>query len=198
LARRRRLDDDFIMALKAGTLKPLLDWVKADSTLGFQIRDNEAAIYYRGGRLLRLTRPDGGYALDFDERYFNGDSVLPLPDRERIKDWLAALPWLKQAMDSWLTKNPRAEREFQQLLVRDNNFSLTGRSSDYFIVDIEYQTRTKARFDAVAFKWPSRASHRRLAGGFKLRLALLELKQGDASLTNASGLIDHCDKLDEW
>jgi len=45
----RGLSDKFMAALTGGVLTPLLDRVKADSTLCLEIREDYLNIYYRGG-----------------------------------------------------------------------------------------------------------------------------------------------------
>ena len=51
-------------------------------------------------------------------------------------------------MDMWLHKNPKYEREFQQLLVRENNNQGDiSKSTDYYILDIEYTDDNKFSFE---------------------------------------------------
>ena len=55
-------------------------------------------------------------------------------------------------MDKWFHEHPKYEREFQQIILRENNNSgKISRATDYYIVDIEYQdTENSSRFDMGA------------------------------------------------
>src|SRR5690606_25697016 len=81
--------------------------------------------------------------------------------------------------------------EFQQLIVRENNFGGAAKSTDYFICDIEYANDC-GRFDLVAVEWPSTSEARKRNTG--LKLALIEMKYLDHALANTAGLYAHvCD-----
>ena len=99
-------------------------------------------------------------------------------------------------MDQWHTVKKSAwEREAQQFLVRDNNRGEVGRSTDYFICDVEYGQTDEFRIDAVAVRWPSDPVERKTTQG--LRLALVEVKFGDGALEGPSGLVEHVRDADE-
>ena len=125
-----------------------------------------------------------------------------------IAEWLSAWPHLKQAIDRYLTETKsNHEREFQQLIVRENNFGRVhrpangdiqyakgsiARSTDYFVCDIEYEYAIPAgnrRFDLVAAHWPSNRHVRKDA--CNRRLVLVEMKYGDAALVGHAGLHEH-------
>ncbi|HPA41283.1 MAG TPA: hypothetical protein PKV69_04665, partial [Candidatus Hydrogenedentes bacterium] len=159
----RGLKPEFLEAFLSGLLKPILDRVKRDNTLDFQIRKDEVHIYYRGGKILGI-KPMGAtaYGFTFDPKYFAGgaETVLPkvVSTNEQIGCWIDNLPQLKQAMDYHITtKVEKPEREFQQLVVRENNYGRVSNDTDYFIVDCEYSHPTLAngKTDLVAFKWLS-------------------------------------------
>lgn len=60
------------------------------------------------------------------------------------------MPYYKQAMDRWFAQHPKYEREFQQLVERDNNrHGEISHATDYYIVDTEL-VYEDARFDMVA------------------------------------------------
>ena len=83
------------------------------------------------------------------------------------------------------------EREFQQLVVRENNYSRVSNETEYFIVDIEIEdSDIGARFDLVAIKWPAQ---NRKAG--EVHLALIEMKYGDKALCGKSGIAEHLQQL---
>jgi len=94
-------------------------------------------------------------------------------------------------MDFYFTQNPKLEREFQQVVVRENNYSTLSNGTDYFIVDIEYDNHANARFDLVVIEWPSQASKRKLSKNFKPRLVVIEMKYGDHALAGDASLEKH-------
>jgi hypothetical protein len=214
---KRGLRKEFLDDLKIGFLKPLLSLVKADDTLMLAIRKNYINIYYRGGNILKLTWGKGHqYKAEFDQNYAKAENWPPeakeiiitkneickLPptikaDKE-VQQWLAAFPTLKQIMDIWLAKNMKSEREFQQLVVRENNFSRLADKTDYFIVDIEVIAYPDieapdhpvspvrghyARFDLLAVKCPC-PEEMSNSEKIELSLAFIEMKYDDESLTN--------------
>ena len=140
----------------------------------------------------------------FDANYFKLDSPLfgipttvagysgnaTIGTQADCVRWLAALPQLKDAIDRWSTaKKSNPEREAQQLLVRENNqTSAVSTATDYFVLDVEY-ARGDGRADVIAVHWPSTSIDRKVTVG--RRLAIVELKFGDAALAGASGLVKH-------
>ena len=143
-----------------GMLHPLLTRVKKDQTLMLAIRDSFINIYYRGGSILRVTEHSKGfYRTFFDSRYNKNEQDLPiLPntinDQGNAKKWVDSFPALKNVMDEFLTAFGKSEREFQQLVARENNFSSISNESEYFISDIEVtESISGARFDMVAIRW---------------------------------------------
>ena len=212
---KRGLEPKFLADLNKGMLSPLLSFVKADNTLMLAIRDNYINIYYRGGSILKLTWDKAQYIAIFDPNYAEpgkrspeaeeinltkdeklGRIKLPhfIEKDEKIQEWLDAFPSLKRIMDKWLTKHEKLEREFQQLVVRENNFSRLANQTDYFIVDIEAAyPDAHARFDLLAAKWPATQQERKKD---KVSLAIIEMKYGEKSLTGATGLIEHLKNLE--
>jgi len=71
----------------------------------------------------------GNYKATFDNNYIKDPAVklpeLPesLKDKSDVKVWIDAFPTLKQIMDYFFTKHSKLEREFQQLVARENNCS---------------------------------------------------------------------------
>ena len=95
-------------------------------------------------------------------------------------------------MDLWFGRHPKDEREFQQLMLRENNFGNSAKGTDYFICDVEYANHT-GRFDLIAVKWPSTSAHRK--NNRNLRLAFIEMKYLDNALTGSAGLCKHIDDI---
>ena len=56
----RKLNDDFIVALKEGVLSPLLALVKSDSSLCLELRGDYINVYYRGGNLMKVKHRSSG------------------------------------------------------------------------------------------------------------------------------------------
>lgn len=198
----RAISKDFLDDLLTGELKPLLDMVHIDDTLDLALRGKCINIYYRGGSLFRITeKVSRTYEIFFDLNYCDTEAwrntgiiVICNPTiQQAVKD----IPYYKQAMDMWFHKKPKYEREFQQLLVRENNNQRDiSKSTDYYIIDIEYADSNdngKSRFDIVALKWESKSSVRRKPE--KCSIALMELKYGDGSLNNKSGIKKHLNDL---
>jgi len=158
----RQLAQTFLNDLKNtdGVLWPVLDRVKQDQTLMLAIRSGYINIYYRGGNLLKIQEQrDGSYRSFFDEQYNKGQ--LPLPNCPAIirnqadaGSWVESFPQLKQVMDLFFSTHNKPEREFQQLVARENNFSTISNESEYFILDIEFaDSDLGARFDMLAMRW---------------------------------------------
>lgn len=191
----RLLNPSFIADLTNGKLKHILDFVHMDDTLDLQIRDNYVNIYYRGGNVLKIKQAGTKYSFHFDEKYLNipGASTqvsLKLPNSEA--DCFLYFSLAKQIMDVYFTIHRKEEREYQQMVVRENNYSSIANSTDYFIVDIEYDNHNNARFDLIALEWPSISSHRKLASGYRPKLHVIEMKYGDGALEGSAGMKKHC------
>jgi len=182
----RGLSGKFIKELKSGLLNPILSLVQKDSTLCLEIRENYINVYYRGGNLLRIEQKNDSCTVHFEKKYIREDfGKLPssqLTAYNNVEAWIAIIPFLKNEMDLWFGRHPKNEREFQQLMVRENNFGNSAKSTDYFICDIEYtQPNTNWRFDLVAINWPSTPSARK--NNKNLRLSFIEMKYLDHALT---------------
>jgi hypothetical protein len=196
----RRLPESFINDLKNedGILNPLLERIKKDDTLLLSIRNNYVNIYYRGGNLVRISCGAKGYKAFFDKRYNKTDIFLPkLPDTINdvgdTESWIAAFPTLKQTMDISFSINSKPEREFQQLIARENNNSTISNETEYFITDIEFSDSEirEVRFDLLAIRWlaSQRRKHTECLPVF------IELKYGDGALNGSAGLIKHLEDL---
>jgi hypothetical protein len=196
----RELSPTFMhdLADPQGILHPILTRVKRDQTLMFAIRDGFVNIYYRGGSILKISEPktkSGEYQTFFDGRYNkSGNDTPDLPkiikERDDVEKWIILLPQLKFLMDEFLSKYKKSEREFQQLIARENNNS---NETEYFISDIEVsESITGARFDMLAIRWL--ATQRR--SGENCRLALIEMKYGDGALSGNAGMLKHLQDIE--
>jgi len=177
-----------------GLLYPILERIKRDHTLMLSIRKDYINIYYRGGNILRVKeQPNGSYGAFFDKNYNNFGMPIPaLPDvietqSEAIK-WVDSFQELKGIMDFYFSESSKPEREFQQLLARENNFSTIANQSEYFVSDIEFaDSALGARFDILALRWL--VSQRKNTGS--CRPALIEMKYGDGALSGNAGVLKH-------
>lgn len=203
----RGLSDNFINCLKSGLLQPLLERVKKDDTLMLGIRDGYFNIYYRGGSLLKIIEQEKiqvSYNLFFDKKYdlSGGNKTynsLSLPEKvtgsEQVNKWVSSIASLKEFMDFWFSKHSKMEREFQQLVERENNRSSISGETEYFITDIEFADRSiGARFDMLAIRWP--ATGRK--DGKKCRASFIEIKYGDNALSGKSGLMKHIADINKF
>jgi hypothetical protein len=190
----RGLTQFFFNELYSGSLNSLLVYVKSDNTLDLEIRENSINIYYRGGNILRVANIKSSFQFHFNKEYLkNHPFILPttINNYKENKDWNNFFPLAKQAMDYYFTKDSKQEREFQQLVIRENNNSSIANGTDYFIIDIEYDNHANARFDLIAVEWPSKASNRKLSKGFKPKLVVIEMKYGDGSFKGSAGIHKH-------
>ena len=201
----RGLSDSFLERIENGFLFPFLDLARKDRTLCLEIRENYINIYYRGGNILRLEEEDGEqgiYIANFDRNYLDkATSRVPkdLPKElfsgKDIELWLSVVPFLKHEMDLWFGRNPKNEREFQQLIVRENNLDKCAKSTDYFICDIEY-ANDNGRFDLIAVRWPSSSAERK--NNTDIRLAFIEMKYTDCALAGNAGLKQHLRDMNKF
>ena len=202
----RGLSNEFLNEFINGMLQPVLKRVRNDDTLDFEIRSEEVHIYYRGGKILGIkptSKRNDIFDLSFDKKYFLNSEVplyvKNLPERvssqEDIIARLEQFPIFKQAMDFYGKKFQKNEREYQQNLIRENNYSTVSNGTDYFIVDMEYNhpnTDIKGRADLTAFRWESKGSNRKKG---KVKLCLLEVKYSDKALKGKSGLQEHIEHM---
>lgn len=187
----RKLSDGFMNALQHGILHPLLTQVQQDDSLSLFIRKNYINIYFRGGNLLKLSENKDNYVVGFNKNYDPEKSYIneipeTLDNKEKVTRLIDMLPRMKQLIDKHRTAHPKMEREFQQLVVRENNYSKISNETDYFIIDIEADYRNIGRFDFVACKWP-----RDKRKNDDVQLVLMEMKYGNGALKGTAGLVEH-------
>lgn len=212
----RRLGPQFMQDLmgsdkeknkKERLLFRLTDLVKNDNSLSLEIRNNYINIYYRGGSLLKLSAVGNKthtYKPFFEIKYADEKDtfIKKLPPKISSPDdlgcWLDNFSRLKSVMDSWFFDHPKMEREFQQMVIWENNNSSIARSTDYFIIDIEYDNRKGGRFDMIAVQWDSDGRARKLQAEYRPKLCFVEMKYGDAALDGESGMIKHVEQWEKY
>lgn len=192
-----RISEKFQKDLCSGILHPILTNVHRDNNLTVEIRHNYINIYYRGGNMLRISEKKPAYNFFFDLEFIKEDNgakamISSLPKHVAVLDdaqaWSDMIPTIRAEMDAAFGADKKVEREFQQLVVRENNIGGIAKKTDYYICDIEYQVGD-TRFDLVA------AKH---TGIGKFRLALIEMKYADSALGGKSGIVDHIRKAYEY
>ena len=191
----RGLQPQFILDLNELKLKSFLTSVKEDDTLCLEIRENYINIYYRGGNLFRIEPWGNEYKVLFDLNYCSKNreiiSQISPCDYEKWVEWI---PQIKAEMDAYFHKYPKLEREYQQLVLRENNNSSIAGDTDYYIVDIEYaNSENGSRFDLLAVKWLSTSMSRKQADD--IRLVFIEKKYGDNALSGSAGIRKHFEDL---
>lgn len=209
LKSKRGLDDVFIEDLTKGKLKPILDIVNNDNSLIMEIRDNYINIYYRGGSILKLNKSGNNYHTFFDNKYSINNNynhkvseicnVKQISSLKETYHWVEGFPLLKQSMDIFHTITvEKMEREFQQLVVRENNISKSASDTDYYIIDFEYtnSSNRNAKFDLIGLKWESTATERKNPSN--CNIALIEMKYGDSALSGNSGILKHIKDVDNF
>ncbi|MBE0508777.1 MAG: hypothetical protein IBX50_18995 [Marinospirillum sp.] len=193
----RSLNSNFIYDLKEGLLKPLLQRVKEDDTLMLALRGRYINIYYRGGALLKVEQNSQQYVVSFDHNYEKSTAQIPdyptrITDDEDVDELLSCIGSLKEIMNRYFTGNKKLEREYQQLVVRENNQSSISNETEYFIVDIEAAGMTEAgnksdaRFDMLAVRWLTNERQKSA-----LVPVLIEMKYGTGALKGTAGIIKH-------
>jgi hypothetical protein len=196
---KRLLSNTFIAYLLKGKL---LEYVKRDNTLDIEIREDYINIYYRGGNALKVKEAGvNRYDFHFDREYLKVATFLSEEIINVFKakfDWNNYFPMVKQAMDFYFTKYNKEEREYQQIVVRENNYSSIANATDYFIIDIEYDNQKNARFDIVSIEWISDAAIRKLKNSYKPKLIVIEMKYGDGAFKGSAGIHKHITDFEDF
>ena len=201
---------------KDGKLKGLIDEVTSDNDLVMQIREDYFNIYYKGGNLLKVSSEN---SFQFDSNYYKCKSEYAADDERKGKrkqvleslkqtrEYKAFIADMKKLMDGywvWLeTEKHRSlhEKNAQHALCISNT-----ESSDYTIIDLEFQVSTICSY---CYDKPPRPSGRyvdeeKSSPRFDIiavrnsdhRLCVIELKNGVNALQGKSGIGDHADSFE--
>ena len=189
----RKLSEEFINELKEGKFRPVLQAVLDDDSLDLELRGDCVIIYYRGGKLLTLNSNGTFEALD--SNYHESTTFLNIvPCLDKLEDYILRA---KKIIDNYIThakkKNHLGEKEIQQMIIRENNYSPTDidASTDFFIIDTEYKdSSSNGQFDIIALQWNSTSSDHKQKN---VELAFIEVKKGSDSnsINGSSGLLNH-------
>lgn len=200
--KKRSLKEELIEKIQNDeNFKVLWKLVVYDETLCPVFRRDKVDVYYRGYKLfsisckgiLRNKEIFKNKILDYNNHKYYGlnGKVMDLKDDPTLEDFPYILPYYKQNIDYWFAAGTKRvyEREFQQLMLRENNSKKFGKYSDYFVLEMEYQYRTSGpEPDLIAVKMPRR---KRQAKSY--RLAIVEVKYLDGSFTGKAGIRSHID-----
>ncbi len=188
--KKRQISEKMLNAFLSGKLSSLLEAVKKDDTLDLELRGDSVNIYYRGGSIFKIKEVNNSFSIFFNKKYC-AEGSTSLNGNPPPEEAVANLPFYKQAMDWWFHEHPKYEREFQQVIARENNnHGKISNGTDYYIADIEFAD-DNARFDMVALKWLSNGAVRKDTR--KISLALIEVKYGDGALKGTAGIEKHLD-----
>lgn len=192
-------------ASDAGILHPALAAVRRDETLMLGLRGGYVSIYYRGANLLSIKPASGGgYRAIINDAYDTegilfgrfaapdaaGSLSLPLEDADQTKAIVALFDELKGLVDRHPKLRSAHEREFQQLVVRENNRTRMAGSSHYFITDMEH-ANGDARFDMLGVRW----LHNERKRGDRLVPVIFEMKYGEQALEGDAGMAKHLNDM---
>lgn len=189
----RKIKESFLQEFLIGSLTPLLRYVQLDDTLNMELRGKEVTIYYRGGAL--LTIHEDSFNFDGLTEKYHKYFAFTKPDLLNIEEYI---PKAKHLIDLYIntTRNHLGEKDIQQQIARDNNYSQNSLGTDFFIIDTEYQDL--GRFDIVALKWDSTSPIRKLPENFKPTITIFEVKQGEKSITGESGMESHLKDFEDF
>lgn len=197
----RRISDKFFNDLLQGELSEILKYVQSDDTLDLEFRGTSIIIYYRGGKLLEIKEINTGYEFISGNLNYNLIANIENLAKPELNNIVEYIPIFKHIIDIYFggirsnniqpRKRYSLENEIRQHIVRENNYTKISGQTDYFILDTEYTTTFKKKFDIVAIEWESKGNQRKLYNGYVPKLVIIELKYGEKSLPNQSGLKNH-------
>jgi hypothetical protein len=205
--RPRVLSLEMLSDLEAGVLTPILEAVHDHPELRLDIRDQCFNVYYCGGNLLQVVCHKGQWVPHFADKYCRLESKAPLvvPEwlarlpksldtQEATREWVDAFQMLRDAMDAWWIRNPKGERAHCQLMAKANGEVSGKPSSDYLVLDTEYQWGQR-RLDLMAAKrsTPSAGG----SGWERPVLAFIEVKSLPGAVDNESGIDVHVQDFGE-
>jgi len=188
----RKIDSAFLDELLTGHLNPVLQYVQLDDTLNLELRGDHITIYYRGGAILSID--DKYVFLSISKKYHLGKPLIT-PSINNFEEYI---PVAKHYIDLFVNtaKNHLWEKDIQQQIARENNFSPNSLDTDYFVIDTEYQDL--GRFDFVALQWDSTSSARKLPKSYLPTITIFEVKQGYNSISGKSGMVKHINDFNKF
>jgi len=173
-----------------GIMHPFLTLVRDDQTLDLEFRKGGFDIFYRGEVLVQLRRGNTSdkYSAEFTSIInFKEKQTEEIINDDAAKAWCDLYTYpLKKYWDRKLGEHNKTEREYQQLIVRENNYSPISISTDYFITNMEDSNNDEVsqRFDLVGIKWESTSQARKGTKSdlYYPKLVVIEVKYGDKAI----------------
>ena len=184
----RVISDSFLSELRNGKYMSILDTVRKDNTLDLELREKSIIVYYRGGKLFELRE-------DSETIVFNTQYGSSNKSEVKLSEVECSIPSFKYSIDTYLSglsdkkAKMELEAEFQQLIIRSNNytrFNNISKGTDYYIADSELDLGENGRFDLVGFNVKTSSRSYKLC-----KMALIEVKYGFASIRGAHGIKKH-------
>lgn len=182
----RKVNVTLLKQLKSGNHKELLEYIKSDKELRFEVRrEGHAKIYYKKCLALDL----GARSRKVDEKYFTNSrpSEFDLGLDIALSEPAEYFRLIKAEIDNWQSVKNKNKLEFvAQQKIADTNQSPSNR---YIIIDMEYnlsqagvdQKEKRSGYDLVAID--------RTTGN----IILFEVKCGSGALSGKAGLDTHAD-----
>lgn len=189
----RKISDTLKDQLISGKYEHLWKAIIRDNTLVPVLRGNQVDIYYRGHKCFSIFNTN----ITVNRKFRNTVKIYDVVENPSNELFLEQLPYYKQNIDFWFgeAKSPY-EREFSQVVFRENNSEKIGRYTDYFLLDMEYQYEyvnngltKKPEPDLMAVQFLRNERGRKV----NHRLAIVEVKYGDGAYNGKAGIRSHID-----
>lgn len=182
--RKRSISTTFFELFKeGGRFHQIIELVKIDPYLDFELRGNSVMIYYRGGKILEI-KEKGLEFVALTDNYYTEECQIkcPVPSIDNIQDYFSKVKYVVDYHEFY-GKSKLGEKEFQQRIVYENNLSVNADNTDYFIADVEWEDdKLGGRADIVAFRWNHMEHKER-----KIQMTLIEVKQGEKAIQTKKG-----------
>ena len=182
------LDEDLfnsMLELKEKDEPGYLAWqvILCDDTLCPVLRGEKIDIYYRGFKAFSFTGDGITRNLDdFKNELHTYDVPKVIPEEKFVE----YLPYMKQNIDLWMGAGDKSpyQREFMQLIMRENNSKEAGNLSDYFIIDMEHQYKKNGSTHDLTGLIMERGKRQEKI----YRLSVIEVKYLDRAFTGPAGI----------
>lgn len=182
------LEEDFFRKLLDKQDEMIHPWnvIVCDDTLCPLLRNEQIDVYYRGFKAFSLSI-DGiiRNPVEFENELYKYD----IPERLTDMDFMKYLPYIKQGIDLWYGAGAKSpyEREFSQMIMRENNSLKAGNQSDYFIIDMEHQYKKGGAIPDLVGLIMERGKRQQPL----FRMSIIEVKYMDIAFSGVAGILSH-------
>jgi len=208
----RRLQYDRLKTGMQSSIRKIFDTViSSKGVLDLQIRYNYFNLYFKGGsqwKVSNISPRSRGMQIVVETKYFDRKhgidkdfSWLPGP-KDPLNDWLKTLSRHQVILNGWFEENDNKERQLQHKLSVNH---LLHYNSKWVILDIEYEawlhgkkkekknvnTRRGCKYDLIGVKRSD------LMTSKTLPVYVMELKQGNGSITGDSSITSHAEDMQQ-